>query len=242
MEYKQYRFFVVSLLSVLLISGCSKKSEESEITINIDKDFQYVSKGYPLGLSVGQTPAVGLNASPYETLRKEPAYGTGEVRYGYIPLGNSDDTKISFALVSSEEGKLVAYVDTNNNEDLTDDGPPCKNQGTGKFAALISLHVEVISSSGKKIKRPYQLWFWISASDSPRFYTRCHYRGQISIGGEQCPAFAYESNNHDALYKESGLWIDLNKDGKLDDLLEHFSDGATISFRGTERVLHLSYP
>jgi len=232
----------VSLLSVLLISGCSKKSEEGEMTINIDKDFEYVSKGHPLGLSVGQTQAVGLKPSPYETLQKEPVYGADEVVYGYIPLGNSGDTKISFAIDSSEDGKAVAYVDTNNNEDLTDDGPPHPNQGTGKFAALISLNVEVISASGKKIMRPYQFWFWIDASDSPRFYTRCHYRGQVSIGAEEYLAIACESKNHDALYKESGLWIDLNENGKLDDSQEHFSDGATISVGGAQRVLHLSYP
>ncbi|MHC4484656.1 MAG: LamG domain-containing protein [Planctomycetota bacterium] len=215
-----------------------------EIVINIDKDFEYVPQGWPLGLSVGQTPAVGLSAEPYEALGKEPEYGSGQVLYGYIPLGNSNDPKISFAVDTSSINNWLLYVDTNNNEDLTDDGPPRENEGTGKLAALISLNVEVISASDEKIIRPYYLWFWITESELPLFYTRCHYRSQISIGEEQYTAIVYEYRNHDALYQESGLWIDLNRDGKLegDKPEEHFQDGAVISINGKEYVLILNYP
>jgi hypothetical protein len=50
--------------------------------------------------------------------------------------------------------------------------------------------------------------------------------------------------NHDALYHESGLWIDLNGDGKLDmnKSEEHFQDGAILSVEGKEYVLNLDYP
>ena len=123
MERKSYRMLVLSLLLVLLISGCSKRPRVTKIIINIDKDFEYVPKGHPLGLSVKQTLAVGLNTREYES---------DQVQYGYIPLGNTNDTQFSFAVDSSEDGKWVTYVDTNNNEDLTDDGPPHINQGTGK--------------------------------------------------------------------------------------------------------------
>ncbi|MHC4595125.1 MAG: LamG-like jellyroll fold domain-containing protein [Planctomycetota bacterium] len=215
---------------------------EEEIIINIDKDFEYVPQGWPLGLSVSQTPAVGLSAKPYEALGKESEYGSGQVLYGYIPLGNSNDANISFAVDTSSINNWVLYVDTNNNEDLTDDGPPRENEGTGKLAALISLHVEVISASGETIVRPYQLWFWLTESEFPRFYTRCHYRSQIPIGEEQYTAIAYEFKNHDALYQESGLWIDLNRDGKLNESEEHFQDGAIISVRGKQYILRLNYP
>jgi hypothetical protein len=213
-----------------------------EIVINIDEDFEYVPQGWPLGLSVGQTPAVGTSARSYEALVKEPEYGSGQVLYGYIPLGNSNDSNISFAVDTSSINNWVLYVDTNNNEDLTDDGPPRENEGTGKLAALISLHVEVITVSGETIVRPYQLWFWLTESESPLFYTRCHYRSQISIGEEQYIAIAYEIRNHDVLYHESGLWIDLNRDGKLDKSEENFEDGAVISIKGKEYVLRLNYP
>ncbi|MHC4371639.1 MAG: LamG domain-containing protein, partial [Planctomycetota bacterium] len=218
--------------------------QNAEIVIDIDKDFEYVPQGWPLGLWPSQTPAVGLSTEPYEALGKEPEYGSGQVLYGYIPLGNSNDSNISFAVDTSSINNWLLYVDTNNNEDLTDDGPPRENEGTGTLAATISLQVEIISASGETIIRPYQLWLWITASGSPRFYAVCHYRSQISIGEEQYTAIVYESRNHDALYQESGLWIDLNRDGKLvmNTSEEHFQDGAVISIEGKEYVLRLDYP
>lgn len=248
MKSTQYHILVLSLLLTVIFGGCRKAPNEvdsatqNKISINIDKFFEYVSKGGPLGLSVGQTPAVGLSTKPYEVLNKEAEYGSGQVLYGYIPLGNSDDPNISFAVDRSSSDNWVIYIDTNNNEDLTDDGPPRSNEGTGKFAALISLHVEVISASGDKTVRPYQLWFWLAKSEFPRFYTRCHYRSQISIGEKQYTAIAYEIKKHDALYRESGLWIDLDGDGKLDKSEEHFQDAAVISIEGKEYVLSLNYP
>jgi hypothetical protein len=216
-------------------------SLSEEIIINIDKDFQYVPQGWPLRLSVGQTRAVGLNVKPYETLVKEPEYGPNQILYGYIRLGNSDDPNISFAVDSSNDDEWVICVDANNNEDLTDDGPPHVNQGTGKLGALISLNVDVISTSGEKITRPYRFWFWLNRA-SPRFYTQCHYRNQILLGQEHYTAIAYEMRKHDALYHESGLWIDLNKDGKLNEAQEHFQDGATIRIDHAQYVLRLKYP
>ena len=213
-----------------------------EIIINIDKDFQYVPQGWPLRLYVEQTRAVGLNVESYETLVKQPKYGPSQVLYGYIPLGNSDDPNISFAVDSSNDDEWVIYVDANNNEDLTDDGPPYANEGTGKLAALISLNVDVISTSGEKITRPYQLWLWLDTTNSPWFYTRCHYRNQISLGPGQYTAIAYEMRNHDALYCESGLWIDINSDGELNEAQEHFQDGATIRIDNAQYVLRLKYP
>jgi len=221
-----------------------KESGENEIVINIDTDFEYVPQGWPLGLWPGQTPAVGLSADPYEILAKEPQYGAGQVLYGYIPLGNSNDPNVSFVLDTSSIDNWLLYVDINNNEDLTDDGPPRQNEGTGKFASVMSFHVEVISASGETIVRPYELRLWITAWESPVFYAVCHYTSEISIGAEQYTAIAYESMNHDALYHESGLWIDLNGDGKLDmnSSEEHFQDGAILSIEGKEYVLNLDYP
>jgi len=247
MAGKTYLLLALILLPALLILGCRKTSKASdatveEIIVNIDKDYQYVPKGCPLGLSVNQTRAVGLNVKSYETLAKEPGYGPSQVLYGYFALGNSDDPNISFAVDSSRGEEWVIYVDTNNNEDLTDDGPPHANEGSGKLAALISLNVEVISTSGEKIVRPYQLWFWLSKSGSPKFYTRCHYRTQISLGSEHYAAIAYEKKNHDALYQESGLWIDINRDGELNEAQEHFQDGAIIRVNHKQYVLRLQYP
>ena len=180
-------WYVVQTPSELTISTDSEYIDKvtSIDNINIDRDFKYVSKGWPMGLSVTQTSAIGLSPEPYEILVKEPKYISDQVLYGYLILGNSEDNKISFVVDDLESEQHVLYVDKNNNEDLADDGSPYSNQGTGKLATIIFLNIDVISLAGEKIVRPYKLWFFINESSGkkrPRFYTRCHYKGQIMIG------------------------------------------------------------
>jgi hypothetical protein len=211
--------------------------------INIDKDFEYVPE---MCLAVEESSAVGLRFKPYETLTKEPKYSSANVLYGYFVLGNSEDNKISFAIDNMGNEQYVYYVDKNNNEDLTDDGPP------GKFGVDVSLDVDVISLTGEKIIRPYKFYFGIrnknftdnSITDNtvPKLYSKCHYKGQVIIGGEKFDAVAYEYDKHNALYQESGLWVDLNKDGKMDQDKEHFGNGETLTVMGRQYTLGLNYP
>jgi len=198
-----------------------------------------------MGLSVGQTDAVGLSTKSYEILVKEPAYISSQVLYGYIPIGNSSDNKISFVIDNLEQEAWTMYVDLNNNNDLSDDGPPLRNQGTGRLAASISLNVDIITSSGEIIQRPYTLWFWVNVQNGkkiPRFYSRCYYKGCIAIEGKEYTSVAFEMFKHDALYRESGLWIDLDNNGKLDKDKEHFNDGSVVSLNGRKYHLRLNYP
>lgn len=177
--------------------------EDGTITINIDEDFAYVPDGWPFRLSQGQTSVTGLNPEPFETLSAEPEYKADQISYGYVSLGNSDDPKLSFAVTVTPDDEYSVYFDANNNENLTDDGPPQVNQGSGRFAAAIALDVEVLSGSGEKRYRPYRLWLWLPKSGSPRMYSRCHHRGRIVIDGKTYNAVAYERRNHDALYSRA---------------------------------------
>ena len=217
-------------------------STEGAITINIDEEFQYIPQEFPLGVGTIQASAVGLNKKPFEMLHAEPEYNSTRISYGFIPLGNSDDAKISFAVTISPSDEWLVYLDINNNEDLTDDGQPRQNEGTGRFATAVSLNVDVVTATGEKRTRPYRLWFFITDSDQPRFYAHCHYERQISIDGETYTAAAYETRTSDALYKDDGLWIDLNHDRKLLADTEHFMSGSTVNVAGKKYVLNLDYP
>ncbi|RMF92930.1 MAG: hypothetical protein D6736_02625 [Nitrospinota bacterium] len=215
------------------------------LDIDIYRQFTFVHRGFPLGLSVGQSTAGGLSPRPYEKLRREPRYRSSQVLYGYLPLGNGEDTRISFVVDELEQPAWTLYVDRNNNEDLTDDGPPLHNQGTGRLATEISLPVEVVTAEGTRILTPYQIWFWIDARRMlPYFYTRCYYRGQLLLAGTLYQAIAFEQFHHNALYRESGLWIDLNRDNRLDEEREHFFDGEAIRLEGEGEAyrLRLHYP
>ena len=63
-----------------------------------------------MGLSVGETDAVGLGVEPYESLLSDPPSGSVQVRYGYFILGNSNDSIISFAVVEIDEEFSDPYL------------------------------------------------------------------------------------------------------------------------------------
>ena len=219
--------------------------------VDIHRDFAYQPTGWPMGLSVGQTEARGLDTRPLENLRAEPEYASPEVLYGYVRLGNGSDPQYTFVVDQREQPTWVLWFDGNNNEDLTDDGPPLPNRGTGKLAATLSTEVEVVAEDGRVLLLPYQLWLWVNDGSyssefvkplTARFYGTCHYAGRVALAGEVFAAVAYEEQNHDALFAESGLWIDWNGDGKLDRHTERYLDGERLR-RGEESwLLSLDHP
>ena len=216
---------------------------DDRFIVDIYQDFKYIPTGWPMGLSVGQTSAPGLNLEPYEDLKHEPVYRSKPVMYGYLPMGNGEDRKISFVVDQMDQPAWICYVDTNNNEDLTDDGPPHANEGTGKMAVNVFVNVEIVLDSGETIITPYDLWMWIVESNlGVRFYARCHYAGKLRANDLIYDAIAFEATAHNGLFRESGLWIDLNRDGKLTDPEEHFWDGSVVNIDGESFKLFLNYP
>ncbi|OGQ51737.1 MAG: hypothetical protein A3J24_13345 [Deltaproteobacteria bacterium RIFCSPLOWO2_02_FULL_53_8] len=214
---------------------------DGSIHINIYKDFKYIAKGWAMGMSVGQTDAAGLTTVPFEVFKHEPAYASAKPLYGYFKLGNSNDSMVSFVVDNVEKPQWELYVDKNNNEDLTDDGPAIKNQGTLKMAATVTLEADVIMPDNESRKTPYQLWFFINAS-GPHFYATCHYAGKVRIGKDVFDATAFEEFYHDGLFKESGICVDINRDGKCSHEQEIFKDGRAITIGNEKYTFSLDYP
>ena len=211
------------------------------LIINLDRDLDYVPKVPPSGFHTGQTVAPALKENPHERLTKEPAYKSRKVKYGFLTLGNAEDNRFSYVVDDLESDTWIVHFDRNNNNDLTDDGAPLKNQGSGKFATQLELEVPMVLPSGKAFSRPCNLWFFIN-DGGPRFYSRCHYGGDIRIRGKRYPAIVYEKMEHDILYQDSGIWIDLDRDGEMDKENEHFGDGSVLEVEGNDPVLRLDYP
>ena len=83
---------------------------------------------------------------------------------------------------------------------------------------------------------------WLNDSVQVRFYARCHYTGNLSIGADTFTAVAFEAYNHDVLYRESGLFIDLDGDNVLNPDTENFMDQDTVTINNIDYELHLNYP
>lgn len=218
------------------------------LTVDLYRDFRYVPEGWPMGRSVSQTGFGTLREWPRETL-VEPTFERrpDRVLYGALQLGNGPDPQISLAL-AEVGGAWELYVDADNDEDLTDDGPPLSNQGSGTvMAARLTVEVETDLGGGRTVKHPYGLWMWFVRAEGTdlidgRFYAIHHWAGSLEVGGVTYAATAFEYEHHDALYREGGLCIDLDRDGKCTEERELFLDGDVVPFPGAAERLGLRYP
>ena len=76
----------------------------------------------------------------------------------------------------------------------------------------------------------------------PVFYSKNHYVGEIVVNGKAYPAIAFEDKDHNALYYDNGLWLDLDNNNKLDKQREHFFDKDIVDFGGEKLQLTLRHP
>ena len=212
--------------------------------VDIARDFTYVPEGWPMGMSAAEASAGGLAGTPSEVLRREPAF-EGDVLYGYLPLGNGDDRRVTFVVTHLDDPAWEIYVDRNNDEDLTDDGPPIRSQGTGRFSGAVPVEVEVQGADGTVHLRPYQVWLWFaeSADREPsraraRFYARCHYKGSVTLGGETFDAVAFEERAPNGVFADGDLCVDANRDGKCQDA-ERLGDGGVLQVGDRRFRLHI---
>ena len=219
------------------------------LVVDIYDHFKYVAQGWPMGRSVGQTSLPALTPGPTESLTvpRNLDMRRTDLLFGFLPLGNGADSRISFIL-SEEGGDWALFVDKNNNEDMTDDGPPLSNQGSGTvMAASLSVSVEIQRGRGVSLVRPYELWVWFRGIDDDRgirglFYGRNHYAGSVSIDGRVYEASAFELRGHDGLYRDDGLCIDLDQNGECHEEREIFFDGEVVTSPEAPVRLELRYP
>ncbi len=217
----------------------SNTVSQGVLRLNLDVGFDYSSEGFPMGLSAGQTDAPLSTERPCKTLSKEPAYHSKVIWYGYLRLGNAEDNRFVFAIDESDKSPWYGYFDRNNNADLTDDGPPVI------ISANVEFDVAVVLPSGKTVHRPYKIWQWPNGNTgkpSLRFYSVCHHQARIPIYGKKITAVAFERFDHDALYHDDGIWLDLNGDNHLDEKTECFKDGSTVTVNGKAVRIALDYP
>jgi hypothetical protein len=225
------------------------RAVDGTLTIDIYRNFTYFDEGWPMGRSTGQTLVPALVDVPRErlTLPDIELAPSARIEYGQLTLGNSVDNQIAFALLRDAEGWGL-LVDTNNDEDLRNDGGILRNQGDGVIMANSpTLRLDIETEYGR-LDVPYQIWmFFHRVEDTDRhrarFYARNHWVGDVLVGRAAYTAIAFEEHTpHDGLYKDAGVCIDLDRDDRCQVERELFHDGDRIPFPEGEQRLVLAFP
>lgn len=218
------------------------------VSIEVFRDLRYVESGFPMGLAAGQSPAAGLSEKPLEVLQAEPKYESAAVLYGYLPLGDGPDRRVTFVVDAVDRTSPQVWFDRNNNEDLTDDGGPILNQGTGAFAARVGVTVSGSARGPSETTRPYHVWMWLLTPSGtvagpsafrPLFYAVGHYAGRLTVAGESFDVIAFERRNYDAVFEDGDVCLDLDHDKTCSDPDEIVHDGQRLSIGGRPYRLRL---
>jgi hypothetical protein len=219
------------------------------LTLDLDRDFTYVDQGWPMSRAAEQTTLPPLSSRepagvvlPLEVRQRD----NGATWFGSIPLGNTSEPGFAFALHDRGEG-WVLYLDANDDRDLTNDGPPLSNEGSGVvLAANATVEARVVREGGEAVSRPYALWIWFDEPPAGgmrgRMYAVHHWAGRITVGDESFEVTAFEKSSHDGLFRDAGVCIDLSRDGSCDEKSELFFDGDVVPIGARILRLRLRYP
>ena len=202
-----------------------------KIPVSISRDF------VPVRMTVAARSGFHpkLSDTPSKGIVKEPKYEGSNQKYGRLILGTRKNRTYQFVLDIKEDAHPVLYFDRNQNGDLTDDGSPLENKGTGIFGTTISLPmkqlVAELDDDGE-----FTIWFFTNEALWPKGITR-HYsttqmKGQVTIGGKEYLGYLAERGVNDADFRNDGIFLDLNGDGKIEYQAEYVGDHQVASVNG----------
>ncbi len=187
----------------------------------------------PVGFRIGAVSrSIALSKQPGRRMHRLPGFTASEQRYGVIRLAHGRE--YGFALDLAASGYRM-HLDLNRNGDLRDDGKPLLNQGKGLFATKLILPLDQVSGI-PRLKGDYRLWLFTNPASWKRgrmlFYSMTQLQGQLQLKGQRYTAYLADNGPVDGDYRNDGISIDLNGDGKIDRRSELFSQGKPVLMDG----------
>lgn len=205
-----------------------------ESTAGVESVSVSISRGFrPVGFKIGaSSKPVPFTGRPGSLHRRLPRFFGPSQKYGSIDLANG--RRHAFVLDTDPKGYQL-YVDLNRNGDLTDDGPPLPNRGKVRFANRLKLPLDSVSGIAQ-LKGDMELWIYSNdqswRQDSLLFYNRTQLAGELSVKGRRYNAYLADNLVIDGDYRNDGISIDINGDGKIDRRSERLSPGDQITLNG----------
>ena len=114
------------------------------------------------------------------------------------------------------------------------------------LGATVELRAVVRTDSGEERVRPYAAWIWFDETPDGglrgRMYAVHHWVGRVAVGPDTVGVTAFEKARHDGLFRDAGVCLDLDGDGRCDERTELFFDGDSVELGGRTIRLRLRYP
>ena len=158
-----------------------------------------------------------LSATAEEELQREPQYESENPQYGAMHLGDAADRLVTLVIDEAEGKSPRIFVDRNNDEDLTNDGPGEWSQTTGSSMRLSNVVIDV-EYMDRSIPYTFEFYrFKDRLQECVLCYRNAGRTGHIDSDGESY-SIAVLDENGDGRFDDldnGTLFIDLNQDGKL---------------------------
>ncbi|MES9962557.1 MAG: hypothetical protein ABW116_03370 [Candidatus Sedimenticola sp. 20ELBAFRAG] len=213
-----------------------KANQAGELVLSLSKGFR------PAGFKIGAVQKrLQLSNHPDRLFKRLPDFTGPSQKYGVITLGVGQQYR--FVLDTVPSGYRL-YLDRNRNGDLTDDGPPVENQGKGRFAATLSLPMDRVTGVSQ-LQGEYQLWVFANNNswrqNTLGYYSRTQLQGRLRLGGHLFTAYLADNLVLDGDYRNDGISIDLDGDGKIDREREYLPPDEMLTLGGRDYRVKIVY-
>ena len=208
----------------------------------------FAAEGFePVGMRVAASwkqASAKLSRNKPRSILREPPYRGRSRLYGHVRLGTFDNNAYAFAFDLVDGPNPDLYFDFNNNGDLSDDGPPVENQGSGRFAAEIRLPAREII---KELATDQEIAIWFFTNDSlwkrgyATHYTRTQLAGRVAINGKSFMAYLTDRDINDLDLTNNGIYLDLDGSGKVDWKTEYVAPGQVARINGKDYVFDVGW-
>jgi hypothetical protein len=195
-------------------------------------------------VAVSWNTSTPLSPTAPSSIHQEPAYQGSSQRYGTLRLGTQKDSLYDFVFDLISGPHPVVYFDANQNGNLTDDGKPLTNQGSGIFATTIHLPFRRLVRDAP-FPGDFTLWFFTNDAMWPRgavaHYSRTQLKGTVYVDGHAYVAYIADAGENDTDLTNDGISVDVNSDGEINRQQEFFPPGQVAYIHGKEYVFVITW-
>jgi hypothetical protein len=187
--------------------------------------FEFVDSATYAGRSIQQYRAVELRGTPLRPLGTAHKFPDGTL-YGVVRVGPNFDSGPTIVWTAKAPGGPELWLDANGDGRLADDE---RHVMSGRQLEIPATFTVQLGPKPQKVKRTL-VFRRSSVGDGLRYTVRGYMQGTLDLAGTKHKTLIVDGNA-DGCFDTIGqdrVWIDLNRDGQFDPLVEQFPLGKII--------------